>query len=261
MKLCQYRQENGTLTWGIIEEDTVYSISYRPIGILPTPESIVRGEAVGTLNSVPLTAPIQPGKIICVGRNYAAHAAERGEEVPTEPLLFFKPPSAVIGPDEDIQLLPEMGRVEHEAELAVIIGREGRFIPQTDAMDYVYGYTCANDISERDYQASDDQWARAKGFDTFCPVGPWIVTNFDPFDVTVSCQVNGVEKQHGHTGLMIYSIPFLISFISRIMTLNRGDIILTGTPAGVSRLSPGDTVDVTVEGIGTLRNPVTLLDA
>ncbi len=261
MKLCQYRQAGSTPAWGIIEGDSVYAITTLPGRILPTPEALRRGEVIGALTDVPLSAPLRPGKIICVGRNYAAHAAERGEEVPSEPLLFFKPPSAVIGPGAAIQLLPEMGRVEHEAELVVIIGREGRFITEAAAMDYVYGYTCANDVSERDYQASDDQWARAKGFDTFCPVGPWIVTDFDPLGVSVMCHVNGVEKQHGHTGLMIYSIPFLISFTSRIMTLNPGDIILTGTPAGVSRLTAGDTVEVTVEGIGTLRNPVTLLEA
>lgn len=241
----------GTPRWALLDSNTAYALESAPWAGENRP-----GPALGAVDQARLLAPAAPGKIICVGRNYAAHAAERGETVPTEPLLFFKPPSSVIGPGDPILLLPEMGRVEHEAELAVVIGRGGRFIAQADALDHVFGYTCANDVSERDYQARDGQWARAKGFDSFCPLGPWIETDLDHSHVEVSCLVNGELRQQGNTDLMVYAVPFLIGHISRIMTLDPGDLILTGTPAGVSPIRTGDTVEISVEGIGTLSNPV-----
>jgi 2-keto-4-pentenoate hydratase/2-oxohepta-3-ene-1,7-dioic acid hydratase in catechol pathway len=197
-----------------------------------------------------------PSKIICVGRNYAAHAKELGNEVPEEPLLFFKPSSALIGQDAVIEILPPMGRVDHEAEMAVVIGRQGRFIRRDEAQNYILGYTCANDVSDRDFQKKDGQWTRAKGFDTFCPLGPWINTELDASNVTVTCYVNGERRQEGSTSQLIFDIPFLLEYISGVMTLFPGDVILTGTPSGVGPLQPGDEVEVNVDGIGTLRNTV-----
>jgi 2-keto-4-pentenoate hydratase/2-oxohepta-3-ene-1,7-dioic acid hydratase in catechol pathway len=206
---------------------------------------------------VELLAPCEPSKIIAVGRNYAAHAAEHDAQVPTEPLLFLKPPSAVIGPGAAI-LYPEhlSCRVEHEAELAVVIGCQACRVAVEQAHTVVLGYTCANDVTARDLQRRDGQWTRGKGFDTFCPLGPWIVTGLDIADLAISCRVNGVLRQAGQTGSMIFPVTELIAYISAVMTLEAGDVILTGTPAGVGPLLPGDRVTVEIEGIGTLENEV-----
>jgi len=237
--------------FGLIEDDTVYTLPGDPFAGPLQP-----GERLGPVESLSLLPPVQPSKIICVGRNYAAHAAEHHAPLPEEPMLFLKPPSALIGHGEPILIPGGIGRVEHEAELAVIIGRQARRVTQTSALDYVLGYTCANDVSARDLQQKDNQWGRAKGFDTFCPLGPWIVTDLDPRDLAVSCRLNGEQRQHARTSEMVFDVPALIAFISRVMTLLPGDVILTGTPAGVGPLADGDTVEVEVEGIGVLRNPV-----
>jgi 2-keto-4-pentenoate hydratase/2-oxohepta-3-ene-1,7-dioic acid hydratase in catechol pathway len=206
---------------------------------------------------VRLLAPVQPGKIVCVGRNYAAHAAELGNEVPKEPLIFLKPPSAVIGPEEPIVVPPQSQRVEHEGELAIVIGRRCSHLKETeDSLAYVLGYTCLNDVTARDLQKSDVQFTRAKGFDTFCPVGPHIETQLDPVDVLVEAHVNGALRQSGRTSLMVYPVAFLVRWISHMMTLFPGDVIATGTPAGVGPLVAGDIVEVRVGGVGVLRNPV-----
>lgn len=207
-------------------------------------------------DSVTLLPPCQPSKIICVGRNYAAHAEEHGSEVPEVPLLFFKPPSSLIGPDEPILLPPQSNQVEHEAELAVIISRRGRWIKREDAFDYIFGCTIGNDVTARDLQREDSQWTRAKGFDTFCPLGPWIETDLDPADVLVTCRVNGQVRQMASTHDMVFPVANLIAYISAIMTLEPGDLILTGTPAGVGPLLEDDVVTIDIEGIGTLSNPV-----
>jgi 2-keto-4-pentenoate hydratase/2-oxohepta-3-ene-1,7-dioic acid hydratase in catechol pathway len=209
------------------------------------------------LESVHLQSPLRPEKIICVGRNYADHAREHDAEVPEVPLLFLKPPSAVIGPDQPIILPPQSNRVEHEAELAVVISRQGRWISTQEAMDYVFGYTIANDVTARDLQWRDGQWTRGKGFDTFCPLGPWIETEFDPADALITCHVNGEMRQMASTRDMVFSIQKLIAFASSVMTLQPGDILMTGTPAGVGQLTHGDVVEISIEGIGILRNPVT----
>jgi 2-keto-4-pentenoate hydratase/2-oxohepta-3-ene-1,7-dioic acid hydratase in catechol pathway len=201
-------------------------------------------------------APLKPGKIICVGRNYAAHAKEHDAEVPDLPLLFLKPPSAVIGPGDSIYLPPQSNQVEHEAELVAVIGKRGRWIQPEEALSYVLGYTAGNDVTARDLQRRDGQWTRGKGFDTFCPLGPWIETDFDPADTLVSCRVNGELRQMASTRDMVFNIRQLITFASTVMTLEPGDILMTGTPAGVGPLKPGDEVEVTIEGLGTLRNPV-----
>jgi 2-keto-4-pentenoate hydratase/2-oxohepta-3-ene-1,7-dioic acid hydratase in catechol pathway len=215
-----------------------------------------RGEANFPRQSLRLLAPVQPSKVICVGRNYVAHAQEHQVEVPEVPMLFLKPPSAVIGPGAPILLPPQSQRVEHEAELAVVIGQRGRWISPDQALDFVLGYTIANDVTARDLQYRDGQWARAKGFDTFCPLGPWIDTDFDPADAVITCHVNGELRQMASTRDMVFSIRKLIAFASSVMTLEPGDVLLTGTPAGVGLLATGDMVEIAIEGLGELTNPV-----
>lgn len=199
-----------------------------------------------------LRAPVRPSKVVCIGRNYAAHAKELGNDVPKEPLLFLKAPSAVVGPGDAVVLPRESERVEHEAELGVVIGRRVKRATREHALDAIYGYTCVCDVTARDLQKKDGQWSRAKGFDTFCPVGPWIETELDPKDLEVSCLVDGVLKQKGRTSQMIFDVPTLIAYISAAMTLEPGDLIVTGTPEGVGPLAAGNRLVVAVEGIGEL---------
>jgi 2-keto-4-pentenoate hydratase/2-oxohepta-3-ene-1,7-dioic acid hydratase in catechol pathway len=214
------------------------------------------------LSDVRLLSPILPSKVVCVGRNYAEHAAEHGSEVPKEPLLFLKPSTSVIGPRDAIRL-PELSKqVEHEAELAVVIGAPGaRRADRAAAERAIFGYTCANDVTARDLQRADGQWTRAKGFDSFCPIGPWITTGLDVTDLEIRCEVGREReemevRQLGRTRDMVFDVPALVSYISHVMTLLPGDVVLTGTPAGVSPLVDGDTVTVRIEGIGDLTNPV-----
>jgi len=214
------------------------------------------------LSDVRLLSPILPSKVVCVGRNYADHAAELGNEVPKEPLLFLKPSTSVIGPRDAIRLPIFSKQVEHEAELAVVIGAPGaRRADRAAAERAIFGYTCANDVTARDLQRSDGQWTRAKGFDSFCPIGPWITTGLDVSDLEIRCEVgrNPEEmevRQLGRTKDMVFDVPGLVSYISHVMTLLPGDVVLTGTPAGVSPLVEGDTVTVRIDGIGELTNPV-----
>ncbi len=213
------------------------------------------------LAEVRLVAPMLPSKVVAVGRNYAEHAAELGNEVPEEPLLFMKPSTSVIGPGEAIAYPTSLSqRVDHEGELAVVIGRLCREVPRERVKDVVFGYTCANDVTARDLQKKDVQFTRAKSFDTFCPIGPWIETVLDPSDLAVTTTVNGEVRQSGRTSQLIHDIPALVSYVSAVMTLIPGDVILTGTPAGVGPLQVGDEVSVTVEGIGTLTNKVVSRD-
>ena len=210
-----------------------------------------------TIDEVKLLAPVSPSKIVCVGRNYREHAAELGNKMPDEPLLFLKAPSAVIGSGDRIELPGASQQVEHEGELGVVIGRVARNLSSDDdPLSYVFGYTCVNDVTARDLQRKDVQFTRGKSFDTFCPVGPWIETNIDPANVAVETRLNGEVKQKGNTADMAFPVAFLIRYISDIMTLYPGDLIATGTPAGVSRMKRGDTVEVEVAGIGVLRNEV-----
>lgn len=250
MRFIRYQQGNAAPRYGWIRDDQVGPLDGSPLG------EYRRQEADIPLGLVKLLAPVLPGKIICLGRNYVEHAREQNVEVPEVPLLFLKPPSAVIGPDQTIYLPPQSQRVEHEGELAVVIGKTGRWIQTQDAMSYVLGYMAANDVTARDLQRKDSQWTRGKGFDTFCPLGPWIETELDPADTLVTCRVNTAMRQMASTREMVFTIPQLITFISSVMTLNPGDVILTGTPAGIGPLVDGDTVEVEIEGIGTLKNPV-----
>lgn len=208
------------------------------------------------LSSVRLLAPVLPSKVIGVGKNYADHAREMGGAAPERPVVFLKPSTAVVGPGDAIVLPADSARVDHEAELAVVIGRLCRDVPRDRAAEVVLGYTCGNDVTARDQQQADGQWTRGKGHDTFCPLGPWVETDLGA-DVAVRCTVGAQVCQDGRTADLIHSVPAVVEWVSRIMTLLPGDVILTGTPAGVGPLAAGDTVSVFVEGIGTLSNPVT----
>ncbi|MEU0986290.1 fumarylacetoacetate hydrolase family protein [Streptomyces sp. NPDC005953] len=213
------------------------------------------GEVVG-LDEGRLLAPVAPGKIVAVGRNYADHVAEMGMGAPSIPRLFFKPPSAVVGPGALVFYPPQSQQVEHEAELAVVIGRTARHVPAAGALDYVFGYTCGNDVTARDIQKADGQPSWAKGFDTFCPLGPWIVPGLDPTKLDIRCTVNSVERQQSNTQMLLTPVAKLIEYITAAVTLEPGDVILTGTPAGVGPVEVGDWMAVSIEGIGTLRNRV-----
>jgi 2-keto-4-pentenoate hydratase/2-oxohepta-3-ene-1,7-dioic acid hydratase in catechol pathway len=229
---------------------------------LPADFSIENSSVLETTTSFPQTevkqlVPVVPSKIVCVGRNYREHAAELGNKMPEEPLLFLKAPSALIASGESIELPRASQQVEHEGELGVVIGRVARNLSQDEnPLDYVFGYTCVNDVTARDLQRKDVQFTRGKSFDTFCPVGPWIDTEIDPTNATVTTRLNDEIKQQGNTGDMAFPVAFLIRYISEIMTLYPGDLIATGTPAGVSPMKPGDVVEVEVAGIGVLRNQV-----
>ncbi len=246
-------KDHGESAWALLEDNQVYRLEGDPYS------DGSQGTRIGTLTTVTLLPPVCPTKIICVGRNYVAHAAEHGVEVPAEPLLFLKPPSSIIGPGDAIVIPALSQRVEHEAELAVVIGKRCRNVTPEEAWDYVLGITCSNDVTARDLQRKDGQWTRGKGFDTFCPVGPWIVTGLceaDIADLSVVCRVNGEVRQEGRTSQMVFSPAALIAYAASVMTLEPGDVCLTGTPAGVGLLAPGDVVDVEIEDIGVLHNPV-----
>lgn len=238
---------DGTLdeAWvAVVEGDPLY----RPVQFT--------GERV-PLADVRLLAPVIPrSKIVGIGRNYAEHATELGHEVPPEPLMFLKPNTSVLGPADAVVLPRDSSEVHHEAELAVVIGRLCKDVPPERAAEVIIGYTCADDVTARDLQRSDGQWARAKGFDTFCPLGPWLVTALDPSDLAVECRVNGEVRQRGRTSQMVHDVPALVASVSRAFTLLPGDVILTGTPAGVGPIVDGDQVEIEIEGIGTLRHGV-----
>jgi 2-keto-4-pentenoate hydratase/2-oxohepta-3-ene-1,7-dioic acid hydratase in catechol pathway len=250
MKIIRYSTTRRKPGYGWLLEDKVGPIKGDLFG------TYQRGEARTSLDKVQLLPPVLPSKIICVARNFAAHAAEHGASVPDVPVLFLKPPSAVIGHGDPILIPPQAERVEHEAELAVVIGKSGRWIDPAQAQDHILGYTIANDVTERIFQRKDLLWTRAKGFDSFCPIGPWIETDFNPADAIISCRVNGDLRQMTSTREMVFLIEQLIAFASSFMTLEPGDVLLTGTPEGVGILNPGDTVEVEIEGIGSLANPV-----
>ncbi|MFG1913693.1 fumarylacetoacetate hydrolase family protein [Micromonospora sp. NPDC048898] len=263
MRIARFAHAKG-MSFGAVEGEagagpeglTIAEIEGHPFGKLSF------SGARWALSDVRLLSPILPSKVVCVGRNYADHAAELGNEVPKEPLLFLKPSTSVIGPRDAIRLPIFSKQVEHEAELAVVIGAPGaRRADRAAAERAIFGYTCANDVTARDLQRSDGQWTRAKGFDSFCPIGPWITTGLDVSDLEIRCEVgrNPEEmevRQLGRTKDMVFDVPGLVSYISHVMTLLPGDVVLTGTPAGVSPLAEGDTVTVRIEGIGELSNPV-----
>ncbi|MFV2073612.1 MAG: fumarylacetoacetate hydrolase family protein [Thermoanaerobaculales bacterium] len=246
--------EGGRPIWGVIEGDEVLAVKGDPYA-----GRTEVGAALGRIDDLRRLAPCAPSKIVCVGRNYVAHAAEHGVDVPAEPLLFLKPPSSVLYPGGTIVIPSLSQRVEHEGELALVMGRRCRNVAEEQAWENVLGITCGNDVTARDLQRSDSQWTRGKGFDTFCPLGPWVETEIDEDAVghlEVRCRVNGEVRQFGNTEQMVFPPAFLIAYISRVMTLEPGDVIMTGTPSGVGPLVAGDEVVVEVERVGELRNPV-----
>lgn len=255
MKICRFIEPStGRARAGILEDESV-----RPFPTGTPAENYLEaltGEPIA-LKDLKFLPPVTPTKIVCVGRNYREHAAELGNAMPSEPLLFLKPPSALIGPEDFIELPAISERVEHEGELAVVIGRRARRIgADEDPLSYVLGYTCLNDVTARDIQRRDVQFTRGKSFDTFCPVGPHVACDLDPQDLLVQTRVNGEVRQSGRTNAMAFPVPFLLRYVSQVLTLEPGDLIATGTPAGVGPLRPGDVVEVEVEGVGTLRNRV-----
>ncbi len=250
MRIVRYQEQDEAPKYGWLLDDKVGGVSGDLFG------RYRRREAKTPLADVKLAAPCEPGKIICVGRNYVEHAKELGNEVPKVPLIFFKPPSSVLPGGGTIVLPPQSNQVEHEAELVAVIGKRGRNVLAEQAKKHILGYTIGNDVTARDLQKADGQWTRAKGFDTFCPFGPWIDTDFDPSDAVVTCRVNGQMRQMASTRDMVFSVGTLIAFISSVMTLEPGDLIFTGTPAGVGPLKNGDTVEVEIDGLGSLSNPV-----
>lgn len=260
MQYCRFQRQDGA-RYGFIE-----NVAGRPTitgTLTKAPQSFSEFERAEKselqLSAVRLLAPAEPGKIVCIGRNYREHAKELDHPIPTEPLIFLKPPSSLIGPDDEIRRPAELSqRVDYEGELAVVIGRRCYCLRQSDDVrPYIVGYTCLNDVTARDLQNKDGQWTRAKGFDTFCPVGPVVAEGLDPWKgVRVQSRVNGELRQDGTTADFLFPLDMLVRFISQVMTLEPGDIIATGTPAGVGALKAGDLVEVTVEGVGTLRNPV-----
>jgi 2-keto-4-pentenoate hydratase/2-oxohepta-3-ene-1,7-dioic acid hydratase in catechol pathway len=255
MKLCQFRYIEK-IYWGIVKDDLVFPIEN--FNNLAEQENQIKLTDSFDITNVNLLPPTRPSKIVCIGRNYAEHAAELGNAVPKEPLLFLKAPSSVITEGERIIIPEQSNQVEHEGELGMVIGRTCRNLSDdVNPLEIIFGYICLNDVTARDLQRADVQFTRAKSFDTFCPIGAFIETDLDITDLRVTTKVNGIIKQDGRTSQMMFSIPFLIKYISRQMTLNPGDILATGTPSGVSKLNKGDICEVEIEGIGILKNPVT----
>lgn len=240
----------GEVGFAVVEADELAVINTHPFGAVS-----FTGVRL-PLDGVRLLPPIIPSKVVAVGKNYVDHAREMGSEPPAAPLLFMKPSTSVVGPFTAIARPSSVEQLDFEGELAVVIGRLARDVPAASALDFVLGYTCANDVTARDQQRADVQFTRAKGYDTFCPLGPWIETDIDPADLSIVTTLNGVERQNGRTSDMIHSVRDIIAYVSAVMTLLPGDVILTGTPAGVGPMVAGDLVTVTIEGIGTLTNAV-----
>ncbi len=249
MKIIRFLYQ-GQISYGILEDRKIEPLKTSPYeGFNPTGDSL-------SLNEVQLLTPSIPSKIIALGLNYRDHAAELGMPLPKEPLIFLKPSTAAIGPGQAI-VYPSMSqRVDYEAELAIVIGRQAKGVSPDKALDFVLGYTCFNDVTARDLQKKDGQWTRAKSFDTFAPMGPWIETDLDPDNLLVEAYLNGRKCQSSRTSQLVFSVPEIISFVSQVMTLLPGDVIATGTPPGIGPMKPGDTIEIRIEGIGSLINHV-----
>ena len=252
MRIVRYLNETGDASWGILDNTKVL-----PLKTGPYEKLLQKNDCELELSSVKLLAPCNPSKIVCVGLNYHDHAEEMSLPLPKEPLLFLKPPSSIIGPDETILYPPQTSNLHYEAELAIVIGAKTKDASPAQAGSAILGYTCANDVTARDLQFSDGQWTRGKSFDTFLPIGPWLETKLDPSNLDISLRLNGALRQKSNTERLIFSPSMLVSYISQIMTLDPGDLILTGTPAGVGAMEDGDCVEVCIAGVGTLKNTVT----
>ncbi len=253
MRIARLALPNGEVSYARLDEGIAELLDAAPW----SDEGPTSGERAHLAwDESKLRCPVEPSKVLCIGRNYAAHAKELGNEAPSEPLLFLKPPSALLDPGGTIRLPPESARVEHEAELGVVVGTRCKGVAVEQALAHVFGYTCVADVTARDLQRKDVQFTRAKGFDTFCPVGPWIETELDPSNLSIRCRVNDQVKQDGVTSNMIFDVPTLIAYASRMMTLEPGDLLVTGTPEGVGPLVDGDKVVIEIAGIGALRSNV-----
>lgn len=250
MKYVRFRSKSG-IGYGILEEEKVQVID----GSFLNPLSKPTGTML-SIDEVTLLAPVEPSKVVCVGLNYALHAKELEHSLPDDPVIFIKPKTSVIGPDAEIVYPKISQQVDYEAELAVVIGKSIKEATEMEALEAIFGYTCANDVTARDLQKKDGQWTRSKSFDTFCPLGPWVVTDLDSSQLAIQSILNGEIKQSSNTQNFITPVPKLLSFISQVMTLNPGDVVLTGTPEGVGPVRPGDEVVVKIQGIGELRNTV-----
>ncbi len=251
MKVARFSVDGGEPLYGVLDGDDWVVLAGDPLyhGINPTEQRVPAG-------SVKLLAPVIPrSKVICVGMNYAEHVKDMNHDGPTNPLIFLKPNTSVIGPGDTIVIPPVEGRIVHEGELAIVIGSVAKRVKQEDWRDVVFGFTIANDVSARDVMFADGQWARAKGYDTFCPLGPYIETEIDPFNLEIETFVDGELRRKGNTRDLLHSIPEIVAFCSDVWTLLPGDVICTGTPSGLGSFSNGQTVDITIEGLGTLSNP------
>ena len=240
---------DGDCRYGLADDQTVTLISDEPFAAWEPEGSLALADAH-------LLCPVTPTKVVCVGLNYRTHITEMGHDIPAEPVIFIKPSTSVIGPDQEIVVPDGVGRVDHEAELGIVIGRRTHRATVDTAAENILGLVCGNDVTARDVQKRDGQWTRAKGFDTFCPIGPWVATGVDPLDLSVECLVNGQMRQSARTSDMLFNAFELVSYASHVMTLVPGDVVLTGTPGGISPLVPGDTVEVRIEGVGSLFNTV-----
>ena len=257
MKIARFSYA-GKTKYGVVDNQIIKGYRGNPFANPATGK--VYFAADGTrykLGEVKLLAPCEPSKIVCLGLNYRKHIEETGSKFPESPILFLKPPSALLNPDEYI-IRPKSakGRVDYEGEVGVVIGKKAKEVPENKALDYILGYTCVNDVTDRFAQQKDGQWTRAKGFDTFCPIGPWIETEGNRDRIEVKTLLNGQIRQNSDTSYLIFKIPYLITFISEVMTLMPGDVIATGTPEGIGPMNSGDTIEIKVEGVGTLRNYV-----
>lgn len=253
MKIVRYAgKDGGEASFGILEGETVFGLEGDLFG------EHRKGAEVGPVSDVKLLAPLDPGKIVAIGLNYKDHVTELdpNRKLPEFPVMFMKPPSAVIGPDEPIELANPENETHYEAELVAVIGKTAKDVSEEDALDYVLGYTAGNDVSDRKIQYAAGQWIQGKGYDTYCPLGPVIETELDPGKVQVQSRLNGEQRQSASTEVLIFSVPYLISYVSKVMTLYPGDVIMTGTPHGVGPMKDGDVIEIDIEGVGVLRNPV-----
>ena len=256
MRIVRFAAQ-GRVRYGVLDADTIGGLRGTPFTrFAGSPASFTLDGTTWQLPQVTLLAPCLPSKVVCLGLNYRSHAEETGLPIPGVPLIFLKPSTAVIGPDESIVLPRLSRRVDYEGELAVVIGKKAKDVPQVEVSKYVLGYTCFNDVTERVIQGEDGQWTRAKSYDTFAPIGPWIETDLDPDDVRIETRLNGDLRQSARTSDLIFGVSTLVTFISESMTLLPGDVIATGTPSGIGPVSAGDVVEVSIENIGMLRNPV-----
>ena len=254
-RYCRYLAE-GQARWGLVSNTNQIGRQIEPLDGNPYQGPSRSHPPIALNDSIQLLPPCLPSKILGVGTNYRAHAVEMGKPIPDEPLLFMKPPSALLGHGAPIVRPNGWSRVDFEGELAVIIGRRARRVSEADALDYIFGFTVCNDVTVRDLQKKDGQFTRAKGFDSFCPVGPWVTVGLDSTNLRIKTWQNGALKQDSSTSDLIFSVARIIEVASRVMTLEPGDLITTGTPSGVGPIAPGDRIDIEVEGIGTLSNPV-----